>query len=70
MGERIRQLVEAADFTFGDKKIPVTISIGVSCLSGGNYAGPDELIAAADNFLYAAKRNGRNRVEGHRSAKL
>jgi diguanylate cyclase (GGDEF)-like protein len=69
MGERIRKLVEESEFAFGDKVIPVTISIGVSCLSQGNYAGPDELIAAADGFLYKAKHNGRNRVEGHRSAK-
>jgi diguanylate cyclase (GGDEF)-like protein len=63
IGERIRRLVEATNFTFNDKRIPVTVSIGVACLAQRNFAGPDELIAAADELLYAAKRNGRNRVE-------
>jgi diguanylate cyclase (GGDEF)-like protein len=63
MGERIRKLVEATEFSFASKRIPVTLSIGVACLFKGNYPGPDELIAAADGLLYVAKRNGRNRVE-------
>ncbi|MHB1844647.1 MAG: diguanylate cyclase [Deltaproteobacteria bacterium] len=67
LAERLRKLVEAADFTFGATRIPVTISIGLACLTGGNFPGPDELIAAADACLYAAKRNGRNRVEARRS---
>jgi diguanylate cyclase len=38
----------------------VTISIGVSVLQSGD--SPDTLIERADACLYAAKRNGRNRV--------
>jgi diguanylate cyclase len=38
----------------------VTISVGVSMLSRGD--NPDSLIERADACLYAAKRNGRNRV--------
>jgi diguanylate cyclase len=38
----------------------VTISIGVSVLQPGD--DPDTLIERADGCLYAAKRNGRNRV--------
>ena len=67
LAERLRNLVQATDFSFGEIPIPVTISIGLACLSQGNYPGPDEVIAAADGYLYAAKRNGRNRVEGRRS---
>ncbi len=67
MAERIRHLVEGTDFDFGGKKIPVTISIGIASLVQGNYPGPDELVAAADGFLYEAKHRGRNRVAGQRS---
>ncbi len=67
LAERLRRLVEGTDFTFAGQRIPVTISIGCACLAGGNYPGPDELVAAADSFLYAAKRNGRNRVEARRA---
>ena len=38
----------------------VTISVGVSLLKPGD--DPDALIERADACLYAAKRNGRNRV--------
>nr|WP_210304079.1 diguanylate cyclase [Rhizobium esperanzae] len=40
----------------------VTVSIGVASMSEG-FATPAELIEAADQALYAAKKNGRDRVE-------
>jgi two-component system, cell cycle response regulator len=61
--ERIRRVIENTDFTFENKKIPVTISLGLSTLSDAEYPGPDEMLAAADKFLYRAKQSGRNRVE-------
>jgi len=40
----------------------VTISLGVASAIPDRYSSPKELIAAADNALYSAKRQGRNRV--------
>lgn len=61
--ERIRRMIEGTDFTFEGKKIPVTISLGLATLSDAEYPGPDEMLAAADKYLYRAKQSGRNRVE-------
>jgi diguanylate cyclase (GGDEF)-like protein len=61
--ERIRRLIEATDFVFESKKIPVTISLGLSTLADAEYPGHEEMMAAADKFLYRAKQGGRNRVE-------
>lgn len=40
----------------------LTISIGVACLERGVHRSVDEIIKAADEALYQAKREGRNRV--------
>jgi len=62
LSERIRASVEAHPFVFGDATIPVTISIGVSRAPGPGIATSVDLVARADEALYAAKRAGRNRV--------
>lgn len=41
----------------------VTISIGVASTMPASGGTPEELVAAADQALYRAKHNGRNRVE-------
>lgn len=61
--ERIRRAVEGADISFEGKVIPITISVGVATWSDGEPATPDELVKAADEYLYKAKENGRNRTE-------
>ena len=45
----------------GRRKIAITVSIGVAEPNGGG-AEPDEVIRAADQALYHAKRTGRNRI--------
>jgi|YelNatPaOPRAMG01_1025707.scaffolds.fasta_scaffold120178_2 diguanylate cyclase (GGDEF)-like protein len=63
LGMRIRRAVEKHEFKYQDIIIPITISIGLATLRDGNYKTPEEMFRAADEFLYKAKNNGRNRVE-------
>lgn len=59
--ERIREAIEAHNFTLDGLSIRVTISIGVSTAPGDGDSIKD-LVAAADRALYEAKETGRNRV--------
>jgi diguanylate cyclase (GGDEF)-like protein len=43
--------------------IPATLSIGVCCRSGEQITSLNAIIKEADDALYRAKNNGRNRVE-------
>src|SRR5262249_41015692 len=61
--ERIRRLVQGSVFSFKDTTIPVTISVGVAVARQGSYGSSDDLVAAADRYLYRAKQAGRNRVD-------
>ena len=69
--EEIRQDVARCPFvphlTEGGDKTPlhITISIGVAQIAPGQKAS--DLILAADQAMYAAKTQGRNRVIGHSS---
>ena len=60
--ERLRIAVEKTEFPFAGQVIPVTISLGVSGLPQVDTNEPMGLVAAADDALYQAKRDGRNRV--------
>jgi two-component system, cell cycle response regulator len=61
--ERIRRKVESTAFVFEGTKIPVTISLGIATWAPGRSDAPEELIRIADEYLYKAKRSGRNRSE-------
>jgi diguanylate cyclase (GGDEF)-like protein len=61
VGERIRAAFEAAGRTVSGRYIGATVSVGVA--SHESAANIDALLARADAALYAAKANGRNRVE-------
>jgi diguanylate cyclase len=61
VAERIRTDVEAIDFHYMGVRIPITISVGVALVGEGETV--DTLSAKADEMLYQAKKNGRNRVE-------
>ncbi len=59
--EQLRGALAAAPVPYGASLIAVTASFGVATFPGDGRTG-DDLIAAADNALYAAKAAGRNRV--------
>lgn len=67
LAERLRACIEnAGPISVGRAAVPVTISVGVAVLwsrQGDLLKAPERLLAAADDALYRAKRNGRNRVE-------
>jgi diguanylate cyclase (GGDEF)-like protein len=62
LGERVRAIVEQSPFDYEGRRIPVTISVGVAAYPEINAETGLQLIAAADEALYQAKRTGRNRV--------
>jgi two-component system, cell cycle response regulator len=60
--ENIRQMVARRPFTFEKEQLPVTISLGVTCVENEPTVDAEALIHRADQLLYEAKRAGRNRV--------
>ncbi len=64
VAERIRVRVEAHPFQFDDKAYQITVSCGVATTDGDESLTPLDLIRQADEKLFQAKRDGRNRVVG------
>jgi diguanylate cyclase (GGDEF)-like protein len=65
------RVAESARLAIANLKLPhsaspvapfVTVSVGVATATLESHSSPEELIAAADQALYGAKRSGRNRV--------
>jgi two-component system, cell cycle response regulator len=62
IAERLRRAVASRSFECGlNQPVPVTVSVGVSSLLGADDT-LEKLLKRADQALYAAKREGRNRV--------
>ncbi len=67
IAEGVRRQMAALDWSDLCEGVPVTASIGVATTGGSSPVryGRADLLREADGHLYAAKRNGRNRVEPH-----
>lgn len=60
VAEKIRSTVEQRVFTIGRKQVQITVSVGIAVYPI-HAATDDELLQRADDALYRAKINGRNR---------
>lgn len=60
--DKIRRIVEETTFGYEDRRMEVTVSVGLSEM--GSHRDPSAFIRATDERLYAAKDGGRNRVVG------
>ncbi|GIZ12965.1 sensor domain-containing diguanylate cyclase [Pseudomonas sp. NCCP-436] len=61
IAERIRQSIASQPIQLENEPIPQTLSLGCALLAPGET--PEQALKRADQALYRAKRNGRNRSE-------
>jgi diguanylate cyclase (GGDEF)-like protein len=61
VGERLRNAALQLTYPVNGSPVELTVSLGCSTLLPGE--SPDSLLRRADTALYAAKRQGRNRLE-------
>ncbi len=67
LAERLREQIERTPTHYGTHTIPMTVSAGVAERRAANDT-PEELLRRADEALYVAKHNGRNRVSSAQPA--
>ena len=63
VAERLRQGINNIEFAGPLSKLKISISVGVAAIPHARISTVSDLVRMADDALYAAKRNGRNRVE-------
>ncbi|MDY6987706.1 MAG: diguanylate cyclase [Thermodesulfobacteriota bacterium] len=62
VADRILRTVGLHEFRYGKEKARVTVSIGISNMTGQGPVPPEELLRLADAALYTAKEAGKNSV--------
>lgn len=62
MADRLRRLVESTVIPWSDKELRATVSVGVAGYPATDARTIEVLVEAADQALYRAKHEGRNRV--------
>jgi two-component system cell cycle response regulator len=65
--ERLRVSIERLSMDVPGGALRITASLGVTVFRDGSASDSDSLVQAADEALYRAKREGRNRVEVSRA---
>jgi hypothetical protein len=60
--ERVRRKIEKTVVHYDSQDIQITVSIGLAQFSPAKDKSVSDLIKRADDALYAAKQQGRNRV--------
>lgn len=62
VGERIRRAIAANVLSVGDGRVNITVSLGGAMIPGTAAESAEQLVALADQALYASKNSGRDRV--------
>jgi len=62
VAERVWRSVGERDYCDGKVKAKITVSVGVAFFPSKNVATVEQLLESADQALYQAKREGRNRI--------
>jgi len=62
LAERIREKIESHTMSYRDVNFKITASIGVSSTRPGSLSKGTEIVRKADEALYKAKEQGRNKV--------
>jgi diguanylate cyclase (GGDEF)-like protein len=68
VAERLRKIVDEKPFRIGNEHIALTASFGLASFDPGTdkALSPEALIKEADEYLYQAKKEGRNSVRGRK----
>ena len=65
IAERVCKIVSTSPFVYRGDTIPITVSVGVATFPDVAASSSQQILAAADTALYAAKKAGRNCVRAY-----